>query len=114
MLIRNLTKRTIISKNAKLICNALSQSIGLMFSKKENKALIFKFGKEKFISLHMLFVFYPIDVLFLDKDKIVVDRKESLKPFAFYKSRKKAMYAIELSNGSINKTNTRIGDEVGF
>ena len=62
----------------------------------------------------MFFVFYPIDVLFLDKNKIVADKKENFKPFAFYKSKKKAMYAIELPNETIKKTKTEIGDKIEF
>ena len=85
-----------------------------MLSKKKDTALIFKFDKEKIISLHMLFVFYPIDALFLDKNKIVADKKENFKPFTFYKSRKKAMYAIELPNGILKRTKTGIGDKIKF
>ncbi|MBI2653433.1 DUF192 domain-containing protein [Candidatus Woesearchaeota archaeon] len=114
MIVKNLTKKTAMGKNAKLVDGVISQSIGLMFSKKQNKDLIFKFSKEKTISLHMFFVFYPIDVLFLDKNKIVVDKKENFKPFAFYKSKEKAMYAIELPDGTIKKTKTEIGDRVEF
>ena len=77
-------------------------------------ALIFRFDEEKIISLHMFFVFYPIDVLFLDKSRIVVDKKENFRPFAFYKSKKKAMYAVELPNGVIKKSKTCLGDKIGF
>ena len=62
----------------------------------------------------MFFVFYPIDVLFLDKNKIVVDKKERFMPFAFYKSKRKAMYAIEMPNGTLKKTKTEIGDKIEF
>ena len=92
----------------------LSKFIGLMFSRNKNTALIFKFNKEQIILLHMLFVFYPIDVLFLNKNKIVVDKKENFMPFAFYKSKKKAMYVIELPFGTIKKTKTGIGDKIEF
>ncbi|MBS3101240.1 DUF192 domain-containing protein [Candidatus Woesearchaeota archaeon] len=64
--------------------------------------------------MHMVFVFYPIDVLFLDKNKIAVDAKENFRPFTFCKSGKKAMYAIELPNGIIKKTKTEIGDKIEF
>ena len=101
-------------RNAKLCTNTFSKFIGLMFSKKQNRVLIFNFNKYKIIYLHMLFVFYPIDVLFLDKNKIVVDKKENFKPFTFYKSKKKAMYAIELRNGVIKRTKTKIGDKIEF
>ena len=114
MPIVNITKNKIIGKNYKLCDDTISKSIGLMFSKKKNRTLILKFNKEKIISLHMLFVFYPIDVLFLNKSKIVVDQKERFNPFTFYKSKKKAMYAVEMSSGIINKTKTTAGDRISF
>jgi len=112
MLIRNVTNKRIIANNAKVCNNIFTKSVGLMFSRKQNRALILMFGKEKNISLHMFFVFYPIDVLFLDKNKIVVDKKENFKPFAFHKSGKKAMYAVELPRGTIKKTKTKIRDKI--
>ncbi|MBS3105537.1 DUF192 domain-containing protein [Candidatus Woesearchaeota archaeon] len=115
MLIRNATKKKIIVDNASLCNDIFSKFIGLMLSKKnKKKALILKFAGERIISLHMLFVFYPIDVLFLDKNKIVVDKKENFKPFRFYKSRKRAMYAVELPRGTIKKTKTETGDRISF
>ena len=132
MLIKNITKNRIIGHNYKICDDNISKFIGLMFSKQakiedfwypensknfpeqQKNALIFKFNKEKIISLHMIFVFYPIDVLFLDNNKIVVDIKENFKPFTFYKSRKKTVYVIELPHGIIRKTKTEIGDKVVF
>ena len=110
--IRDITKNRAIAGNAELCDNILSKFIGLMFSRKKNNALIFKFNREKTIALHMIFVSYPIDVLFLDKNKVAVDVKENFRPFTFYKSRKKAMYAIELPNGTVKKTGTEIGDKI--
>ena len=90
-MMKNITKNISIAEKYRIADDIITKFVGLMFSKKENKALIFRFGKEKIISLHMLFVFYPIDVLFLNKNKVVVDKKENFRPFAFYKSGKKAM-----------------------
>lgn len=114
MPIKNATKNEVISADFRLCDDNLSKFMGLMFTKRQSGPLVFRFGREKTISLHMLFVFYPIDVLFLDKNKIVVDKKESFMPFTFYKSRKKAMYAIELPTGGIRKTGTGIGDKIEF
>ena len=109
--IKNTTTKTIITKNAKLCKNSFQKSLGLMFSLKP-KPLIFIFKKEKIIPLHMLFVFYPIDILFLDKNKTVVEKKENLKPFSFYTPKKKAMFVIELPRNKIKKT--KIGDKIEF
>ena len=111
---RNLAKKIIIIKNSIFIDDNFSKFIGLMFSRRQDKALVFKFSREKVIHLHMFFVFYPIDVLFLDKNKVVVDKKENFKPFTFYKSKKKAMYAIELRQGTIKRTKAEIGDKIKF
>lgn len=114
MIAKNRTKNRILATNCAVCDDICSKSIGLMFSKKGKRALIFKFNKEKIISLHMLFVFYTIDVLFLDKNEIVVDKKENFKPFTFYSSKKKAMYVIELPEGTIKKTKTKISDKIEF
>lgn len=111
--IRNNTRKTIISKNAKICSSIFSKSIGLMFSKKK-KSLVFIFGREKIIPLHMLMVFYPIDVLFLNKNKRVVELKEKFMPFSFYTPKNEALYIIELPQDTVKKTRTSLGDEISF
>ena len=110
--IKNLTRKKIIAGNARLCRSILSKAIGLVFSKK--KALIFVFKKEKIVPLHMLFVFYPIDVLFLNKEKIVVEKKEKFMPFTFYTPKNKAKYIIEIPTKLAKKTKTGIGDKIKF
>ena len=114
MTVKNTAKKRILAVNPKFCGDIFSKFIGLMFSADKNKSMIFKFDKEQIISLHMFFVFYPIDVLFLDKKKIVVDKKENFMPFTFYNSKKKAMFAVELPNGTIKKTKTEPGDKIRF
>ncbi len=116
-IVRNKSKNTIIAKQAKICRNFFSKALGLMFSsekKVENRALVFAFSEPRKIALHMLFVFYPIDVLFLDDKKRVVELA-TLKPFCIgYISGKKSKYVIECKNGTIAKTKTKIGDEINF
>ena len=107
-MITNKSTNKIISKK-ELICKSfLSQARGLMFRKKQN--LVMAFPKEKRISLHMFFVFYPIDVLVLDKNKRIVDIKRNFKPFTFWNSKKKGKYIVELGF----KENYKVGDMVEF
>ena len=82
-------------ENALFCNNTLSQTCGLMFRKKQN--LIMTFSKEKKISLHMFFVFYPIDVLLLNKHKEIVEIKKNFKPFTFWTSKEKGKYVVELA-----------------
>ncbi|MCH7649017.1 MAG: DUF192 domain-containing protein [Thaumarchaeota archaeon] len=112
-MIKNLTKNIVIVKKAKICKSIFSKTIGLMFSIKP-ESLIFIFREEKIIPLHMLFVFYPIDVLFLDKNKKVVEAKENFKSFSFYTPKKKAVYITELPKGIIKKSRTKLGDRISF
>jgi uncharacterized protein len=108
----NKTKNTIISEGAMRCPHLLQKAKGLMFS--PQKDLIFEEKTERFVPLHMFFVFYAIDVLFLNKDKKVVEIKEWFKPFTFYSPQNKAQYIIELKSGRIAEARTAIGDHCEF
>jgi len=113
MKILNKTKKTIVSKDAERCESILCKTIGLIgTSKKQKKTLLFVFNNERIIDLHMFFVFYKIDVVFLDKNKKVVEIKKSFRPFTVYISKKKAMYVVEGGEGMVKKT--KVGDLFGF
>jgi uncharacterized membrane protein (UPF0127 family) len=113
MYIKNTTRKTLLAKDAKLCKNIFSKTLGLMFSRKI-RPLIFIFKKEKIIPLHMFFVFYSIDVLFLNKNKIVIEIKGNFRPFTFYTPKNKVQYIIELEKNTIKKSKTEIGDKIEF
>ncbi len=94
--------------------NPFSKAKGLMFTKYKDRADIFHFEEEKIEVLHMLFVFRPIDVLFLNKKKEIVEIKEFLGPFKFYKPEKKAKYIVELPSGRIKEKKLRQGMKIEF
>ena len=111
-MIINLTKKRVLSKEEKYSKNFFSQCWGLMFScRKKNLVMVFK--KEKKISLHNWFVFYPLDLLLLDKNKKIIEIKKRFKPFYFWNSQKKGKYLIELGepcSGSLYEK----GDQLFF
>ena len=86
-----------------------------MFHRKiTNTGYVFVLRKEQRYPLHMWFVFFPIDVLYLDSDKYIVEIKEYFKPFSLYFPKQKARYVIELPEGTISTKNLRIGDRIEF
>ena len=107
----NKTKKTILSKKPKLCKTILSKTIGLMFHTKP-KTLIFAWKKEKIISLHMFFVFFPIDLLYLNKNKEIIEIKTSLKPFSIYNPKYPAKYLIESPSKTITKI--KLKDKLEF
>jgi len=86
--------------------------LGFMFASRKSikKTIYFDLKKEKKVCLHMIFVFFPLNIYLLDKDKKVIEIKQDLKPLHFYTSFKKAQYVIE----SPQKLNLRKGDRVTF
>jgi len=97
MLINKTIKKEIIK--IKFAKTFIKKATGLMFSKEKNfdYCLIFDMGVESKIysSIHMLFVFYPILLLFLDENKKIVDIRIA-KPWGFYSPKNKARYILEL------------------
>lgn len=98
---------------AKELNSFFSQGFGLMFQKP--KPVIMNFKKQrKQISVHMLFCFWPLDLVFLDNSKTVVETKKGLKPFLLYSSKNSAQYLIELPHGWINQYSIKPGQKLIF
>ncbi|PIO05121.1 hypothetical protein COT47_06155 [Candidatus Woesearchaeota archaeon CG08_land_8_20_14_0_20_43_7] len=93
-MLKNKTKQRIIITKKEIITNILGKAIGLMFRTKVEKALIFVNSRESYTPLHMFFVFCPIDVLYLNSEKKVVELKENFFPFTVFHPRKMARYII--------------------
>jgi uncharacterized membrane protein (UPF0127 family) len=92
------------------VCSSLPQkSIGLMFSKK--KTLLFKWKKSKKQPIHMLFVFFVIDLFYLNKNKEVIEIKKEVRPFSFYNPKRPCNYLIEAPKG---KLKLKLKDKVSF
>jgi uncharacterized membrane protein (UPF0127 family) len=92
-----------------IVCSsAWSKARGLMFSPK--RTLVFAFDADAHVPLHMWFVFFPIDVAYLDADRNVIELKKDFKPFAFYTPQHKARYVIEIPK----RTELKIGDTMSW
>ncbi|MDK2849426.1 MAG: uncharacterized protein PWP03_836 [Candidatus Woesearchaeota archaeon] len=113
--LRMIRKKTeTIIPQAAYLTNTWQHAKGLMFTFKMKHPLVFAFNKERRVPLHMFFVFYPIDVIYLDSKKTVVEMKENFKPFTKYNPKHKAKYVIEVENGFINSKNIQLNDVFDF
>ncbi|MBI5002419.1 DUF192 domain-containing protein [Candidatus Woesearchaeota archaeon] len=108
----NETKKTVLSEKAICCASLWRKASGLMFS--PQKDLLFIEQQEKITPLHMFFVFYPIDVVYLDKSRKIVEIKEHFLPFTFYTPKKKAQYVLELHRGAIRASRTNVTDSLVF
>ena len=94
--------------NVQLAYSILSKTKGLMFSKK--KILLMVFNKERKISLHGWFVFYPLKIYYLNKEMKVIE-KTILRPFSYYSPKNKAYFVLEVPYSF--DFNAEIGDFLG-
>ena len=60
--------------------------------------------------IHMFWMTYPIDALFLSKEGVVVGLSERLKPWRLSPMFKGAKSCLELPAGTISDTGTEVGD----
>jgi hypothetical protein len=116
MVLKDLSNKRVIGRRTVFCRSVFSQMRGLMFSRNdEDRALVMAFPKERIVPLHMMFVFYPIDILFVDSGKRVVEIKAGAKPFiSQIVPKHKARYVIELAAGKIMENKIKIGDKLQF
>ena len=82
--------------------------IGLIGKKDFNHVMVFTNLSGS--SIHTMLMRFEIDVYFIDENKRVFD-KASLKPWRFYKAKKRAKYIIETKKGLLK---IKIGDRLDF
>ena len=111
----NSTKKQELAAKVRLCQSIASKALGLMFSRPiKDFCLVFPFKCEQRVDLHMFFVFFPIDVLFLDSQKRVVETKENFRPFTYYSPKEKSRFVIELPVNTVKKTGTEIKDIISW
>lgn len=109
----NKTQCKAITENIKLCDNLITKMWGTMLKTEVNHAYIFPLEKEtrSGAAIHMMFVFTPLTVVWLNNERVVVD-KTLAKPWKIYVPKEKARWVIELSPEKIREV--KIGDYLEF
>ncbi len=113
-MIRNKTRDTILAEEVKRCDSMFSRASGLMFRfpLKAGHAYLFPFDPPQRPWIHMLFVFFPIDMIFLDENNKVVHLEEA-KPFQLrIVPRADTIILLELPPGTIELSKTQLGDTI--
>lgn len=110
MKILNLTKNTVIATRVQKADTILSRMTGLLTRRAiaEDEALIITRCK----SIHMFFMKFAIDVIFVDRKNTIAGIVEDIKPFALSPTFYKSNYAIEGPAGMIKRSRCAVGDLV--
>lgn len=108
-----MTRGCEIARSGELAATAFQRFRGLMFRNphafREGCALVI----DPCGSIHMFFMRFAIDVLYMSRDDEVVAVQESLRPWRIGRIYTRgARYVIELPAGTIKRTGTREGDHI--
>ncbi|MCK4937963.1 MAG: DUF192 domain-containing protein [Methanosarcinales archaeon] len=105
----------ILARDVKYVNNIFSRALGLMFNKAISKdfAMVFKLRKQTTVGVHMFFVFFAIDVIFLDDGKKVIGTG-TLRPWLGHKQKRGVKYLIEMHQGKVEEYDINNGDILEF
>jgi len=108
----NLTRDITLSDDA-VIADTLSGRIKGLIGRKKLKggeALVIKPCN----SVHTFFMRFPIDLLFVDRQDRIVKIVQAIPPFRLSSISLGASYVIELPAGTINSSQTKVGDQISI
>ncbi len=108
----NQTRHAVLARRCEVARQFLSRGRGLMgrASLPPGSGLLI----EPCSSIHMLFMRFPIDAVFVDRHHRVVALYPALPPWRLYAGHWRARYALELPIGVIAATQTEIGDQIAL
>lgn len=91
----------------------LSERRDISFS----EGMLFVYDKSGYPTIWMKDMNFPIDIIWLSKEKEVVDFKTEVSPETYpdsFSPKKPAIYVLETKAGFIKKHNIKVGDKVYF
>ncbi len=110
MKILNTTRQTVLVSQAEKADTPLSRLKGLLGrpSIGPEEGMIISDCR----SIHMLFMRFAIDVLFVDRQHTVVGVVKNIKPFCISPYFFRSSYVVEMIPGRIDESQTEVGDHL--
>jgi uncharacterized membrane protein (UPF0127 family) len=109
-MLANTTRSTVLAREVETAFTFMSRFKGLLGRSHlpEGHALILAPCR----SVHMFFMRFALDVVFADREHMVVAIERGLKPWRISNTNPSAWYAIELPVGTVDRTDTQVGDSL--
>jgi uncharacterized membrane protein (UPF0127 family) len=104
----------VIAEDVEMADNFWRRFRGLMlrWNFRVGQAMLFKFNSPGRHSIHMFFVRFPIDLVYLDSDSRVVETRAGVKPWHMHVSRVASKSLIELPVGTIARLGMQNGHKI--
>jgi uncharacterized protein len=106
--ITNVTRQTTLADRCRVASSARDRTVGLLATPHPGEPLLI----ERSPSIHMFFMRYPIDVVFVDKQSRVAKVVPNLKPWRVVWWVRGARDCLELPAGALDGTATDAGDQL--
>ncbi|HUK17536.1 MAG TPA: DUF192 domain-containing protein [Bryobacteraceae bacterium] len=108
----NRTRRAYLATQLRVAASHWSRLRGLMGARAEN----FSAGQGLWIvpsrGVHTFAMRFAIDVVYLDRDKVVVHLEPNLQPWRLAPVRLRATSVLELPDNTLRSTSTAVGDQI--
>lgn len=108
--ITNVTRNTTLAHRCRVASSARDRTVGLLATPRPGEPLLI----ERSPSIHMFFMRYPIDVVFVDKNARVTKVVPGLKPWRVVWWARGARDCLELPAGALRGTATQAGDQLAI
>lgn len=105
---------------AEVADDPVEKTQGLMFRDRlgKNEGMIFPFDEEGHYNFWMLNVQFPLDLIWINSDKTIIDITLNAQPCTVncptYTSKVKARYVLEVNGGFVSRNNIAVGAQVNF
>jgi uncharacterized protein len=113
------TSDSLIAKfDIEIADNEYETQTGLMHRKSmaNNKAMLFIFTDMRIRAFYMKNTYIPLDIIYLDKDSLIVSIQENAKPLdeTSLPSGVPAQYVLEINGGLSQQWSIKVGDKMEF
>jgi|SRR6266478_2282465 uncharacterized membrane protein (UPF0127 family) len=111
----NQTRSTVLCKHLEEAGGMTGKSRGLLGRDglADDAGMLFEAGRlEPFMCMHMLFMRFAIDIVFLNRHGTVIRINPNLRPWRFSSIVWGARRALELPTGAAARSQTQVGDQI--
>ena len=110
LMARNLNTGAMVADNVAVAATRATRALGLLNRKSLDPGEALWIVPSR--GVHTCGMRFPIDVIALDADGVVVDRVEALKPWRIRLPRRGTAGVLEVSSGVLDATGTEIGHRI--
>jgi uncharacterized membrane protein (UPF0127 family) len=110
MPVTNLTKKTWLATKVRKADSFITRLVGLLKRTTLGPEEALWLAPSK--GIHTIGMKFPIDVVFLDKENMVIGTVSGLVPYRITGIRLRGHSVLELPKGTLNKSRTEVGDQL--